>query len=93
MSIWARKSVETYAAEAVGAAGPRLHRTLGVVDLVAFGVGCTVGAGIFSLTGEVAAHQAGPAVSLSFVVAAIACFFAGLCYAEFAAMVPISGSA
>lgn len=91
--IWARKSVEAYAAEAEGAAGPRLQRTLGVVDLVAFGVGCTVGAGIFSLTGEVAAHQAGPAVSLSFVLAGIACFFAGLCYAEFAAMVPISGSA
>jgi basic amino acid/polyamine antiporter, APA family len=88
--IWARKSVDAPAAEP---AGPRLQRTLGVVDLVAFGVGCTVGAGIFSLTGEVAAHQAGPAVSLSFILAAIACFFAGLCYAEFAAMVPISGSA
>ena len=91
--IWARKSVDAFAAEAGGAAGPRLKRTLGTVDLVAFGVGCTVGAGIFSLTGEVAAHQAGPAVSLSFVLAAIACFFAGLCYAEFAAMVPVSGSA
>jgi len=91
--IWARKSVENYAAEALGTMGPRLHRTLGAVDLIAFGVGCTVGAGIFSLTGEVAAHQAGPAVSLSFVLAAIACFFAGLCYAEFAAMIPVSGSA
>jgi len=91
--MWARKSVDTLAAEAHGTSGPRLHRTLGVVDLIAFGVGCTVGAGIFSLTGEVAAHQAGPAVSLSFVLAGIACFFAGLCYAEFGAMVPVSGSA
>ncbi len=91
--LWARKSVDTLNTEAHGTTGPRLNRTLGVVDLVAFGVGCTVGAGIFSLTGEVAAHHAGPAVSLSFVLAAIACFFAGLCYAEFAAMVPVSGSA
>ena len=88
-SLWARKSFDASAVEA----GPRLKRTLGAVDLIAFGVGCTVGAGIFSLTGEVAAHQAGPAVSLSFVLAAIACFFAGLCYAEFAAMVPVAGSA
>jgi APA family basic amino acid/polyamine antiporter len=92
-SLWARKSVDAFEAEALGEGGPRLHRTLGTVDLIAFGVGCTVGAGIFSLTGEVAAHQAGPAVSLSFVLAAIACFFSALCYAEFAAMVPVSGSA
>lgn len=88
-----RKPVDALTLEAQGESGPRLRRTLGVVDLVAFGVGCTVGAGIFSLTGEVAAHQAGPAVSLSFVLAGIACFFAGLCYAEFGAMVPVSGSA
>ena len=93
MSFWSRKTVEMCAAEAYGESGPRLRRSLGVVGLTAFGVGCTVGAGIFSLTGDVAAHQAGPAVSLSFVLASIACFFAGLCYAEFAAMVPISGSA
>src|SRR5579872_2480878 len=81
------------AAEAEGEGGPRLRRSLGAVGLTAFGVGCTIGAGIFSLTGDVAAHQAGSAVSLAFVLSSIACFFAGLCYAEFAAMVPISGSA
>lgn len=93
MSFWSRKTIEMCAAEAYGEAGPHLRRSLGVVGLTAFGVGCTIGAGIFSLTGEVAAHQAGPAVSLAFVLSSIACFFAGLCYAEFAAMVPISGSA
>ena len=93
MSIWSRKAVDTCTAEAFGNDGPRLKRSLGIVGLTAFGVGCTVGAGIFSLTGDVAAHTAGPAVSLAFVLASIACFFAGLCYAEFAAMVPIAGSA
>jgi len=93
MGIWARKTVEICTIEAFGDSGPRLRRALGMVGLTAFGVGCTIGAGIFSLTGQVAAHQAGPAASLAFVLASIACFFAGLCYAEFAAMVPISGSA
>jgi basic amino acid/polyamine antiporter, APA family len=93
MGIWSRKTLEMCTAEAFGEAGPRLQRSLGVVGLTAFGVGCTIGAGIFSLTGDVAAHQAGPAVSLAFVLASVACFFAGLCYAEFAAIVPISGSA
>ena len=93
VSFWSRKTIEMCAAEAQGEGGPRLRRSLGVVGLTAFGVGCTIGAGIFSLTGDVAAHQAGPAVSLAFVLSSIACFFAGLCYAEFAAMVPISGSA
>lgn len=88
-----RKSVALCVAESRGERGPHLERALGFWSLTAFGVGCTVGAGIFSLTGEVAAHQAGPAVSLAFVLASLACLFAGLCYAEFAAMVPISGSA
>jgi basic amino acid/polyamine antiporter, APA family len=93
MGVWSRKSVITLNDEAHGEGPHRLKRTLGIVGLTAFGVGCTIGAGIFSLTGEVAAHQAGPAVSLAFVLASVACFFAGLCYAEFAAMVPIAGSA
>src|SRR5258708_2724758 len=93
MGFASRKTVEMCAAEAFGSEARRLPRTIGVLGLTAFGVGCTIGAGIFSLTGEVAAHQAGPAVSLAFVLASLACFFAGLCYAEFAAMVPVSGSA
>ncbi|HXB17654.1 MAG TPA: amino acid permease [Steroidobacteraceae bacterium] len=93
LGLLRRKSVALCVAESLGERGPHLERALGFWSLTAFGVGCTVGAGIFSLTGDVAAHQAGPAVSLAFVLASLACFFAGLCYAEFAAMVPISGSA
>jgi basic amino acid/polyamine antiporter, APA family len=93
MGIWSRKSVGTLCNEAASEGPQQLKRSLGIVGLTAFGVGCTIGAGIFSLTGDVAAHQAGPAVTLAFVVASVACFFAGLCYAEFAAMVPIAGSA
>jgi APA family basic amino acid/polyamine antiporter len=93
MGAASRKSLEACLTDAFAERGSRLRRSLGVVSLTAFGVGCTVGAGIFSLTGDIAAHQAGPAVSLSFMLASIACFFAGLCYAEFAAMVPLSGSA
>lgn len=93
MGIWSRKTVGTLCDEAEGKGSQRLPRSLGIVGLTAFGVGCTIGAGIFSLTGDVAAHQAGPAVTLAFVLASVACFFAGLCYAEFAAMVPIAGSA
>jgi len=93
LAVLRRKSVALCIAESRGERGSHLERALGFWSLTAFGVGCTIGAGIFSLTGEVAAHQAGPAVSLAFVLASLACFFAGLCYAEFAAMVPISGSA
>jgi basic amino acid/polyamine antiporter, APA family len=93
VGIWSRKSVDTLCNEAFAEGPQELKRSLGIVGLTAFGVGCTIGAGIFSLTGDVAAHQAGPAVTLAFVLASVACFFAGLCYAEFAAMVPIAGSA
>ena len=70
-----------------------LKRTLGPVNLVALGIGAIIGAGLFSLTGIAAAENAGPAVVLSFVVAAIGCAFAGMCYSEFATMIPIAGSA
>ena len=93
MSLWSRKTLAMCTADACGESRAHLPRSLGFLSLTAFGVGCTIGAGIFSLTGDVAAHQAGPAVSLAFVLASVACFFAGLCYAEFAALVPISGSA
>jgi APA family basic amino acid/polyamine antiporter len=70
-----------------------LHRALGPVHLTMIGIGCIVGAGIFVITGTAAAQHAGPAVLISFVIAALGCLFAGLCYAEFASMIPESGSA
>src|SRR5438067_461746 len=73
--------------------GRRLRRALGPVDLTVLGVGVVIGTGIFVLTGVAAGTVAGPAVSLSFVVAGIACALAALCYAEFASTVPVAGSA
>ena len=73
--------------------GKGLKRTLGAGNLIALGVGAIIGAGLFVRTAAAAGQAAGPAVTLSFIVAAIGCAFAGLCYAEFAAMIPISGSA
>lgn len=70
-----------------------LKRALGPVNLITLGIGAVIGAGIFVLTGQAAALHAGPAVALSFVLAGITCAFAGLCYAEFAALIPIAGSA
>ena len=70
-----------------------LRRHLTAWNLVLLGIGCVIGAGIFVLTGSAAANYAGPALVISFVLSAIGCAFAGLCYAEFASMIPISGSA
>ena len=70
-----------------------LKRTLGPGSLVALGIGAIIGAGLFSITGIAAANYAGPAIALSFVLAAIGCAFAGLCYSEFSTMIPIAGSA
>lgn len=91
MSLFATKSLEQLRAESDVEHG--LKRTLGPVQLVALGIGAIIGAGLFSLTGIAAAHHAGPAVTLSFVLAAFGCAFAGLCYSEFATMIPIAGSA
>ncbi|MET9023637.1 amino acid permease [Actinopolymorpha sp. NPDC004070] len=71
----------------------RLKKNLGALDLTVFGVGVTIGGGLFVLTGTAAATYAGPAVALSFVIAAVACGLAALCYAEFASTVPVAGSA
>src|ERR1700746_1748149 len=71
----------------------RLRRILGPVQLTALGVGAIIGTGIFILTGVAAHDRTGPALMLSFVLAGLACVFAALCYAEFAAMVPVAGSA
>jgi APA family basic amino acid/polyamine antiporter len=70
-----------------------LKRSLGALNLVTLGIGAVIGAGIFTLTGQAAALHAGPAVALSFVLAGLTCGFAGLCYAEFASIIPIAGSA
>jgi APA family basic amino acid/polyamine antiporter len=70
-----------------------LKRTLGAGGLVALGIGAIIGAGLFSITGMAAANHAGPAITISFVIAALGCLFAGLCYAEFASMIPVAGSA
>jgi len=92
MSLFEKKPLDKILAESEGGAH-QLKRTLGPVNLVALGIGAIIGAGLFSLTGIAAADHAGPAVVLSFVVAAIGCAFAGMCYSEFATMIPIAGSA
>jgi APA family basic amino acid/polyamine antiporter len=91
MNLFRRRSVADLQAEVL--TDQRLKRALGPVNLTALGIGAIIGAGIFVYTGRAAAQYAGPAIVLSFILAGIACAFAGLCYAEFAAMIPISGSA
>lgn len=86
-----KKPLEVLMAESQAEGG--LRRTLTARNLVALGIGAIIGAGIFTLTGTAAATNAGPAVMLSFLLAAFACVFAGLCYSEFASMIPIAGSA
>src|SRR5688500_15128375 len=73
--------------------GKSLHRSLTAWDLTLLGIGAIIGTGIFVLTGTAAANQAGPAIIVSYMAAGVACAFAALCYAEFAAMIPIAGSA
>jgi APA family basic amino acid/polyamine antiporter len=94
-NLFRRKSVDHVVADADGTeeGGQRLHRSLSAFDLTMLGIGAIIGAGIFAITGTAAAKHAGPAIMLSFVVGAIGCAFAGLCYAEMAAMIPIAGSA
>ncbi len=89
--LFRTKSLEVLLAEMAGE--HRLHRVLGPVSLTSLGVGAIIGAGIFAMTGRVAAMEAGPAIMVSFVVASVACLFAALCYSEFAAMAPVAGSA
>jgi APA family basic amino acid/polyamine antiporter len=89
--IWAKKSLARLLSEMEGQ--ERLHRVLGPAALTSLGVGAIIGTGIFVLVGKAAAQQAGPALMLSFVASAVACVFAALCYAEFASMAPVAGSA
>ena len=88
-----KKPIDVLVAESAESGEGTLKRTLSSTSLVALGIGAIIGAGLFSLTGIAAAENAGPAVTLSFVLAAVACAFAGLCYAEFASMIPVAGSA
>jgi APA family basic amino acid/polyamine antiporter len=88
-----KKSIESLQLEAEQTDGNTLKRSLGGINLIAIGIGVIIGAGLFSLTGIAAANNAGPAVILSFVLAAVGCAFSALCYAEMASMVPVAGSA
>lgn len=92
MSLFAKKPLEQILAQAADSE-KGLKRTLGAGNLVALGIGAIIGAGLFVRTAAASAEAAGPAVTLSFIIAAIGCAFAGLCYAEFASMIPIAGSA
>src|SRR5215472_17008946 len=91
--LFATKSIKTIMAEAEGGGEHSLKRALGPINLVTLGIGAIIGAGIFVLTGQAAAQYAGPAIMLSYVLAGIGCVFAGLCYAVFASVIPIAGSA
>src|ERR671910_1417784 len=86
------KSIEQLVSD-VEHGGKALRRTLTAMDLTLLGIGAIIGTGIFVLTGTAAANQAGPAIIVSYMAAGVACAFAALCYAEFAAMIPIAGSA
>jgi len=90
MGLFTRKSFDALQAEAERGL---LRRSLGPWNLTALGIGCIIGTGIFVLTGTAASQNAGPALVLSMIISAVGCAFAGLCYAEFAAMVPVAGSA
>lgn len=94
MGLWSKKSMSQLMVEAEGTGDePTLKRTLTAWNLVLLGIGAIIGAGIFVLTGTAAAQYAGPGIVISFVIAGLGCLFAGLCYAEFASMIPIAGSA
>jgi APA family basic amino acid/polyamine antiporter len=90
MGVWSRKSLGALQAESERGA---LRRSLGPLNLTALGIGSIIGTGIFVLTGTAASQNAGPALVFSMIISAVGCAFSGLCYAEFAAMVPVAGSA
>ena len=91
MGLFVKKSISSLLAEASDKHG--MKRTLSTGALIALGVGVVIGAGLFSITGIAAADYAGPGIVISFIIAAIGCAFAGLCYAEFSSSIPVSGSA
>ena len=91
-NLFKTKSIEQLVGD-VEHGGKGLRRSLSAFDLTLLGIGAIIGTGIFVLTGTAAANQAGPAITMSYLAAGLACAFAALCYAEFASMIPISGSA
>src|SRR5262249_36277147 len=91
--LFGKKPLDMLLKEAGETGEHSLKRALGPVNLVTLGIGAIIGAGIFVLTGSAAAQYAGPAIMLSYVLAGLGCAFAGLCYAEFASLIPIAGSA
>src|SRR5438046_10396909 len=90
MGFFTKKSLDALRAEA---GRGLLKRSLGPLNLTALGIGSIIGTGIFVLTGTAASQNSGPALVLSMIISAVGCAFSGLCYAEFAAMVPVAGSA
>src|SRR5256886_9643319 len=93
MTLFAIKPIATLRAEAEASGEHALVRALGPLNLVTLGIGAVIGAGIFVITGQVAALYSGPAVPLSMILVGVSCAFAGLCYAEMASAVPVAGSA
>ncbi len=93
MSLFVKKPISQLLQEAKNEGEGTLKRTLGPVSLVAIGIGIIVGAGLFAITGVAAAEYAGPGIMISFLIAGLGCGLAGLCYAEFASMIPVAGSA
>jgi basic amino acid/polyamine antiporter, APA family len=92
MGLWTRKTGKEL--QKISEEGnQKLNRRLGAVDLILLGIGCIIGAGLFSITGIAAAEHAGPAIAISFIIASIGCALAGLCYSELASMIPVAGSA
>src|SRR5690606_8221861 len=92
MGLFVRKPLNLLLSEAEESE-KGLKKTLSSLSLVALGIGAIIGAGLFSITGMAAANYAGPGIMISFIIAALGCAFAGLCYAEFASMIPVAGSA
>lgn len=93
MSIFSRKPISSLILEANESGEHTLKKTLGTWGLISLGIGAIIGAGLFSITGMAAADYAGPSIVISFIIAALGCALAGLCYAEFASMIPVAGSA
>src|SRR5512140_3253126 len=92
-NLLAKKPLNLILEEASETGEHALKRALGPTNLITLAIGASIGTGIFVLTGTASANHAGPAIILSFILAGIACVFAGLCYAEFASMIPVAGSA